>query len=110
MYSVTDLVLQALLGLVVLGLIISAWRFHNNDHYRHFNLIDLVTNREGKISRPAMMELGAFVLMTWGFVVLITKGALTEWYAGLYVGAFVMRAAYSSYLSHTESGNGKVEK
>ena len=52
------------------------------------------------------MEFGAFILMTYGFVVLIQRNALAEWYAGIYIGAFVARAAHSAWLS-CKNGNTK---
>lgn len=95
-----------LLGLVML-IAVSMVRFHKNEHYKNFNLVDVVTCREGKVSRPAIMEFGAWVVATWGFAILINQGKLTEWYAGLYFGAFVVRAAHAAYLS---TKNGVSEK
>lgn len=94
-----DIVLNVLLACAIIAMLVSVWRFHRSGQYEEFNLLDLITSRCGKISRPAIMELGAFVLMTWGFVMLINASQLTEWYTGIYVGAFVLRAAYSSYLA-----------
>lgn len=87
-----------LIGIALL-IAVSMVRFHNNEHYKHFNLVDLITANDGKVSRPACMEVGAWLLMSWAIVVQVNKGMLTEWLAGLYVGAFVMRAAHSAYLS-----------
>lgn len=91
-----------LIGLALL-IAVSMVRFHNNEHYKHFNLIDLVTANDGKVSRPACMEMGAWIVLTWAFVVQVNKGTLTEWFAGIYVGSFVLRAAHSAYLS-TKTG------
>ncbi len=94
-----------LLGLVML-VVVSMLRFHNNEFYKDFNLIDVITCREGKVSRPAIMEFGAWVVSTWGFVVLINKNQLSEWYLGAYIAAFVLRAGHAAYLS-TKTGTEK---
>jgi len=94
----SDYVLNAVLVLLVLAIVASFWHYHRSGNYEQFNLLDLVTTRDGRIHRPAVMEFGAFVLMTWGFIVLINRDNLAEWYATIYVGAFVLRAAYSAWL------------
>lgn len=88
--------------ILALGLI-SLWRVNLSDQYKQFNLIDLVTTREGRVNRPALQEFGVFIVMSWGFAVLVNNGGLTEWYVGIYVGAFVLRAAHSAYLSSQNS-------
>lgn len=86
------------LGAVIL-VVVSMVRFHNNERFEHFNLVDLITDKEGRVSRPALMEVGSWFVATWGFVMLINQGKLTEWYMGAYIGAFVLRAAHAAYLA-----------
>lgn len=88
-----------LLGMAML-VVVSMVRFHRNEHYKHFNLVDIITCRKGKVSRPAIMEFGAWVVATWGFIVLINKDKLSEWYLGAYIAAFVLRAGHAAYLSN----------
>jgi hypothetical protein len=90
--------MNLVLAVVVALTLISLWRVNLSENYKNFNLIDLVTNGEGRIHRPALQEFGVFVVMSWGFILLINKNALTEWYVGIYVAAFVIRAAHSAYL------------
>lgn len=90
--------LYALLAIFLLVSTIALWISHRSNRYKEFQLIDLITNSAGIASRPAMMELAAFVLMSWAFIVFVVRGTLSEWYAGLFVGAFVLRAAYSAFL------------
>ena len=94
----SDYVLNGLLALMALAIAISFIRYNADPKYDKFNLIDLITTKDGKLHRPAVMEFGAFVLMTWGFIVLINRNRLAEWYAAIYVGAFVVRSAYSAWL------------
>lgn len=89
-----NLVVLAGIATVVIYLLV----LKHNAPEKSVCLIDLVTARDGTLSRPAVMELGAFVTMTWGFIVLVNTESLTEWYSGVYVAAFVMRAAYSAFL------------
>lgn len=102
-----DIILNILLAAVAIGVLISFWRFHKDPKYASFNVIDVITNSEGHASRPAIMEFGAFVIMTWGFIMLINRGSLTEWYAGIYIGAFVIRGGWAAYLNAGKpNGNG----
>lgn len=57
------------------------------------NLWELVTavDRAGidRTDGRKFYECGAFVVMTVGFSHMVLQGKLTEWYAGIYVAAFV---------------------
>lgn len=101
--------LWALLGLFMVVAVIALWKSHKDQSkdFKNFNLLDLITTSQGTINRPAVMELVVFVLMGWGFIVYVARGTLSEWYAGLLVGAFVLRAAYSSFLSSKKPANGQ---
>ena len=105
----SEIVLNLILIGIFLAVAVSMYRFHTSKRYDSFNLLDLITTRDGRISRPAVMEIGAFVLMTWGFIVLVQRDNLAEWYAGIYAGAFVLRAAHSAYLSCKSNGEVKKE-
>ena len=102
--DVSDILLNSILGLAAMAVVISAWRFHKNPAYQKFNLFSLITHQDGTPSRPAVQEFVVFILMSWGFVLLINKGNLPEWYAMSYLAVFVVRAAHSAYLN---SRNGK---
>lgn len=102
-----DVIMNSILMLVVIAIWLSVYRAHKangSSRYNKFNLIDLITTREGTIDRPAFMEVTAFIVMTWGFIYLTGSGKLTEWYAGIYIGAFVLRAAHSAFLKCRDHG------
>ena len=102
----SDILLNSILGLGLLIVIVSTWRFHRDkEKYAKFNLLTLITHQDGTLSRPAVQELGVFIIMSWGFILLINKGTLPEWYAMSYLAAFVARAAHSAYLN-SKNGNG----
>ncbi len=44
------------------------------------------------------MEIGAFLLLSWGFIAQVTTGKLSDAYTAAYVGAFAVRGAYGAYL------------
>ena len=105
--DVSDILLNSILALAAMVVIISGYRFHQQKgRYKNFNLFTLITHQDGTLSRPAVQEFGVFVIMSWAFVLLVNKGALTEWFVGLYVVTFVVRAAHSAYLN-SKNGNGE---
>lgn len=94
-----DIVLNLILALVFIFVVVMLFRFNrSNGEYRQFKVIDLIRTRRGKINRIAVMELGAWVVMTWAFVVQTLQGSLTAEYAGLYAVAFVIRGAHAAWL------------
>ena|SRR3990167_2339323 len=104
--DVSDILLNSILGLGLLIVLVSAWRVHNDkEKYANLNLLTLITHADGSFSRPAVQEFGVFIIMSWAFILLANKGILTEWFVGLYVGSFVLRAAHSAYLN-SKNGNG----
>ena len=104
--DVSDILLNSILGLGLLIILVSAWRVHHDKkRYKNLNVLTLITHADGSFSRPAVQEFGVFILMSWGFVMLVNKGNLPEWYAMSYLAAFVARAAHSAYLN-SKNGNG----
>ncbi len=102
-----ELIAVIVLGVGVVLIIGSLIRVHVSSDYKEFNLLDIITCQKGKVSRPACHEVGAFLLMSWGFIVAVYKD---KWeYAvtlgGMLIAAFVTRAAYSAYLSSKNQGN-----
>lgn len=108
--DVSDILLNSILGLAAMVVVVSAWRFHRDkERYGSFNLFSLITHADGTLSRPAVQEFGVFILMSWGFVLLVNKGTLPEWYAMSYLAAFVARAAHSAWLN-SKNGNGEKKQ
>jgi hypothetical protein len=101
-----DIVMFALLVLAATGAIWSLYVAHKTNgssHYNRFNLIDLICTKDGRVDRPAFMEIGTWCLMAWGFIVLVTKNqwGLLVAYGGLWTGVFVTRAAHAAWLRST---------
>lgn len=53
-----------------------------------FEILDLFMEN-GRISKAAVVMMGAFVLTTWMMVTLTLKDKLTEGYLGIYVAAWI---------------------
>ena len=104
--DVSDIVLNSILGLALMVVIVSAWRFHKDPRYKQFDLFKLITHADGTPSRPAVEEFVVFGITSWGFILLINKGNLPEWYMISYLTVFVARAAHSAYLN-SKNGNGE---
>lgn len=93
----------SLFSFIIWGLI-TIYRIHTNPKFSQFDCLDLITTRDKKIDRPAFQEFLVFIVMIWGFIIqMIKSGSAPEWYVGILVGAFVIRAAHSSYLKSKET-------
>lgn len=97
-----DALLNIILIAFAVGIVVSLYRLHRDEHYKKFNLVDLITAHDGKVSRPACLETGAWLISSWGFVVFVHKGTIPDWYVTSYLTAFVLRAAHAAHLAHQE--------
>ena len=81
---------DAIYVVVLLIVVACLWR---GQHKGKIDLWDLVTatGKQGTVRTDArkLFEVGAFVVMTVGFSYLLLIGRMSEFYAGIYVGAFV---------------------
>lgn len=88
-------------ALTVVGLLIAAtlWKLHrSNGTYKNFNLVFLVMNKEGFPDGAKFVEMGTWLLLSWGFIVQTTGKTLQEWYMQWFLIGFVLRGAYGAYL------------
>jgi hypothetical protein len=68
-----------------------------------YDLRSLITNDTTK--RPSLQKLGqaiAMLVSTWGFIVLIERNLLTEWYYALYMAVWSGNTALHKYLDNKE--------
>ena len=94
-----EVILNTLLVLFGSVVAYSFWQMHKgNGRYKNFNLVHLVTSNDGFPDGAKCVEIGVFLLMSWGFIVQVTQTKLAEWYVIAYVGAFVTRGAFGAYL------------
>ena len=69
---------------IAIAVLIMLWRWTRN--HPNFDLSDLITADNGKVSSPKFMATGGWVLMSWGFITLVQQGKMTEWYMAAYGG------------------------
>jgi hypothetical protein len=94
----------AVMTVLVLG-VVASW----HEKKPGFDLSDsLVDTTTGKVSPEKIGYMVVLALMSWGFVALILTNRMTEWFAGLYGGMFVMgRIGYKWADAKKESQNVK---
>lgn len=61
---------------LAVGIALSRWQ----KSHEHFDLSDLLTGDNGKVSLSKCGQAAALAVSTWGFVVLVQTGKLTESY------------------------------
>lgn len=91
-----SLIVLTAMAVIVIAVV---WSWHSNpDSGFHLQqvLVDSVT---GKIAIEKVGYMTALAIGSWGFVTLILRDKMTEWYAGLYLTAFVLGRLGSSWLS-----------
>lgn len=76
----------ALMAVIVIA-VVTSWHRHKEGFDLSQCIVDSAT---GKVSPEKIGYMTVLALMSWGFVALTLKGLMTEWYAGLYAGIFVM--------------------
>lgn len=79
--------------------IVVVWSWHadkTKDFHLQQVLVDSVT---GKIAIEKVGYMTVLALMSWGFVTLILRDKLSEWYAGLFAGVFVLGRVASSWMA-----------
>ncbi len=94
-----ELVGNSILALIAAVVLISMWRFHSDERLKRFNLVDVITARDGRISRPALMEFGSWVIASWYIIIQANRQEGISAEFGLYLGAFVARAAHAAYMN-----------
>lgn len=86
--------------------------WHWTRSHPKFDLSDLVTGDDGRVSATKFAQTGAFVVATWGFATLVEQGKMTEWYFTGYMLAFVgarltkdalTKAPHASSITVTQS-------
>jgi hypothetical protein len=73
----------SLTGIAILALVM-LWRWQRS--HPEFDLSDLITGDNGKVSATKFAQTGAWVVATWGFVTLVQQGRMSEWYLAAYMG------------------------
>lgn len=80
-------VMASLLTVFIVWCFIEARRLNSRSD-NTFEILDLLMEN-GRISKAAVVMIGAFILTTWMMVTLTLKDKLTEGYLGIYVAAWI---------------------
>lgn len=72
------------LSALAIGALLLFWRWTHT--HPDFDLADLITGDNGRVSASKFGQTGSWVVTTWGFVTLIQQGKMTEWYMAAYLG------------------------
>ena len=96
-----ELAIRLLLACVAVTWLVAVLRADKDKRAPNFTLRLLISTKDGYPDRVAIQELGSWIAFTFVLAVLTMRDLLTEWFAGLYVGVFVLRGAYSSFLRAT---------
>lgn len=85
-------VIAGLVLAVIVLLIMRSLTARDRKRTSLINLEDLLLGEDGKLSKAAVVLLGAFLFTTWMMAYLTLAGKMTEGYAGIYVAAWVTPA------------------
>ena len=67
----------ALCGIAI-AVLLMCWKWTRS--HPDFDLSDLLTGENGRVSASKFMQTGGWTVGTWGFVTLIQEGKMSEWY------------------------------
>lgn len=102
--SVSDIILNIILSVFFIAMLYSMYKLHRaNSKYENFNLVWLLVNKHGYPDGAKCIEMGTWVLTSWGFIVYILNKTLPDWYLIAYIGAFIARGGVGAYL-RSQSG------
>lgn len=87
-HTYTKVIMIAALVCVLLFLVRIMF-LRNKDDSSAINLDDLLIGEDGKLSKSAVVMLGAFVMTTWVIIHLTIVDKLTEGYLTIYAGAWI---------------------
>ena len=90
---------MALTGIALIVLIL-LWKWTRS--HPMFDLADMVTDENGKVSASKFMATMGWLLMSWGFVTLTQQGKLTEWYMAAYGGLCFGLKMAKDWMNKTE--------
>lgn len=80
-------IMGMILAFIVVSLVFAVWRLHK-DPTVDFNILDLLMEN-GRVSKAAVVMMGAFSLTSWMMIQLTLSKLMTEGYFGLYSAAWI---------------------
>jgi hypothetical protein len=97
-----ELAIRLLIGCAAVTWMVILWRMHQSPSMPNFSFRNMFSTRDGFPDRAAIMEGGSWLVMSAVVVIAVLRNSTSiEALCGIYVGAFVLRAAHSAYLHAT---------
>lgn len=93
------------LSFVVISIIAAViiYRWHNSPA-NTFDLVDALLGADGKVSLFKISQAVALSVSTWGFVILIQQGKLTEWYFTAYMSVWATASVVKTIAAQLGGG------
>ena len=98
--------MTTILGLMLVTIGFAAWRLHLNPE-NDFNVLDLLMEN-GRVSKAAVVMMGAFSLTSWMMVQLTLAGKMSEGYFGLYSAAWIAPVVIKLITQASATSNPKT--
>lgn len=90
-------VLGFLLFFLMLLILLALIKVHVDPNSK-IDLEDIVLT-DDKLDEKKLARFGAWIVSTWGFIYLIVKSELSEWYFIGYIGVWVTNAIFDRYMN-----------
>lgn len=99
--NVLGFLLLFLMSIILLALI----KVHLDPNSK-IDLEDIILT-DNKVDEKKLARFGAWIISSWGFVYLLVKSELTEWYFIGYIGVWVTNAIFDRYMNEKKNSNNK---
>lgn len=80
--------LALIFAVIVLMIVLVAWRFHVDPQRKDFDLTDLLMENH-RLSKISLVMLGAFLVTSWTVIYMVMNKTMTEGFMAIYVGAWI---------------------
>ena len=94
-------IMYAILAFVMFVIVLGLYLVHR-DKNSNISFLDLVTTN-GKLEDRKLIRFCTWLISSWGFVYLIIKNGLTEWYYVIYMGTWVANALVGQYMNRNSN-------
>ena len=73
--TVSEAIMNVIMAVACIAVILSMWKLHRrNGQYKNFNVVSLVVNKDGFPDGAKCIEMGAFLILSWGFIAYVLAG------------------------------------
>lgn len=87
---------------IITAIIVYKW---NSNTTNTFNLVDAILGIDGKVSLFKISQAVSLSVSTWGFVILVQQGKLTEWYFTAYMSVWATANVIKTVAAQINKGD-----